>query len=356
MDVSRVEAVSPRQIDWRKLTAKEIIKYDNQGISVPIEYLQWAREFLQDVSSADNDETTYESAKQVQTTNSTTNNETEATNPEDEVQDGSEEQESDDLTPAQAKRQQMNDDGVSIYKQAKIFRKDSKKSTAENFAARLSMSKTESLSDDEIQSVDNYMKRILSKADSAQSELKSEISKIGNASGDKISFAKINKLQKQLEKYGKDGQAMLAKADGKFSGYDSSLEDKSNIIFTGFDVGSETTEIGNELVSYKDFISVGVGKSTIRKGEKAISSSEKSETLQAEALSKNSQNQNSIQSYVSELESKTGVAGVENSNKDENSGQKSQSEPDTTETEKAASGNIDSILKAKIRKGENVEA
>ena len=30
MDVSRIEAISPKQIDWRKLTAKEIIKYEKR--------------------------------------------------------------------------------------------------------------------------------------------------------------------------------------------------------------------------------------------------------------------------------------------------------------------------------------
>ena len=62
MNVSRIEAISPKQIDWRKLTAKEIIKYDNQGINVPPEYLQWAKEFRADLTANDKDETTYEMA------------------------------------------------------------------------------------------------------------------------------------------------------------------------------------------------------------------------------------------------------------------------------------------------------
>ena len=57
MDVSRIEAISPKQIDWRKLTAKEIIKYDNQGVEVPPEYLQWAKDFRADLTANDKDET-----------------------------------------------------------------------------------------------------------------------------------------------------------------------------------------------------------------------------------------------------------------------------------------------------------
>ena len=62
MEISAISAVSPRQIDWRKLTAKEIIKYEQQGVEVPNEYLQWAKQFQADLNSAQNDDTTYEMA------------------------------------------------------------------------------------------------------------------------------------------------------------------------------------------------------------------------------------------------------------------------------------------------------
>ena len=45
MDVSRIEAISPRQIDWRRLTANQIIKYQEQGVDVPSQYIQWAQNF-----------------------------------------------------------------------------------------------------------------------------------------------------------------------------------------------------------------------------------------------------------------------------------------------------------------------
>ena len=62
MDVSRIEAVPIRQIEWRKLTANQIIKYENLGLDIPSQYLQWAKEFLNDVNSAQKDEITYEMA------------------------------------------------------------------------------------------------------------------------------------------------------------------------------------------------------------------------------------------------------------------------------------------------------
>ena len=72
MDVARISAVSPRQIDWRNLTAKQIIKYERQGVDVPSVYLQWAQDFRATLDS--NDETTYEMA---QSTTQTTDKKTE---------------------------------------------------------------------------------------------------------------------------------------------------------------------------------------------------------------------------------------------------------------------------------------
>ena len=62
MDVSRISMITPKVIDWRKLTAKDIIKYDSEGMNVPSEYLSWAKSFRVDLEKNDTDETTYEMA------------------------------------------------------------------------------------------------------------------------------------------------------------------------------------------------------------------------------------------------------------------------------------------------------
>ena len=42
MDVARISAVSPRQIDWRNLTAKQIIKYEtSRNIFFPVSVCLW---------------------------------------------------------------------------------------------------------------------------------------------------------------------------------------------------------------------------------------------------------------------------------------------------------------------------
>ena len=65
MDVSRIEAYNPNKINWRNMTAKDILKYEKQGIEVPDVYVQWAHNFLQNVQKYDNDEVTYENAKAI---------------------------------------------------------------------------------------------------------------------------------------------------------------------------------------------------------------------------------------------------------------------------------------------------
>ena len=70
MDVARIEAFNPNRINWKILTAKEIIKYERQGVEVPDVYLQWAQEFISSVNETDSDNITYEAAKSEERHNS----------------------------------------------------------------------------------------------------------------------------------------------------------------------------------------------------------------------------------------------------------------------------------------------
>jgi len=125
MDVSRIEAISPKQIDWRKLTAPEIIEYKEQGIDVPSQYLQWAQGFLADVNAADTDDTTYEAANSQTVAPSaesagTTTESTDATATEGE--EGTEIQE-EPKSPAEAKREEMEANDASLVDIDSIYGK-----------------------------------------------------------------------------------------------------------------------------------------------------------------------------------------------------------------------------------------
>ena len=174
MDVSRIEAISPKQIDWRKLTAPEIIEYKEQGVEVPSQYLQWAQSFLNDVNAADTDETTYESAN-TQTTTPTAES-APITNESSDVADSTAEEgaeiEEEPKTPAEAKREEMEAGGASLVDIAKVFIKDSRDSRGDTVRSSFVMAVTANQSENEIQALDNHMKALLNKADAIQKELK----------------------------------------------------------------------------------------------------------------------------------------------------------------------------------------
>lgn len=372
MDVARIEAISPKQIDWRKLTAKEIIKYESTGVEVPPEYLQWARSFRADLEANDTDEVTYEKATspqpQVQQNQDTAQTET-PTEESDEitganVEGGTEE----DKTAAQAKREQLQNEGVSLRTQARIFTKDSRQASKETLQSAATIVVAQELSNNEIQALDSHMKEILSKAEADQNELKNEVAKINNNKNDPSSFGKINKLQKQLERYGNEGQADLMAAEGNFEMYGSTISAQSETILNAQDFGSETIGVGNDLLTsirghyFFRIIDFVIGRRAVKTGERTVDTSEKTAELQTQAQSLNSDNKSAVSGYKNEVENKTGVAPVattkasdnQSSQEQENDSQKSVTGNEATETDKAASANLDQVLQAKIRKGEGI--
>lgn len=64
MSVNAVSGVSgATPIDWSKYTAKQLLQLQEQGVGVPSEYLNWAREFINDVNNSyKEDVMTYEMA------------------------------------------------------------------------------------------------------------------------------------------------------------------------------------------------------------------------------------------------------------------------------------------------------
>lgn len=365
MDVSRIEAISPKQIDWRKLTAKEIIKYDNQGVNVPLEYLQWAKDFRADLTANDKDETTYEMAAQ-----NVNKSMTESAQVPVDTESGDEnsteetdEESAEVKTAAQQKRQDMQDSGVSLRRQARVFTKDSNEASKSVLQSAALISNTEDMSNNEIQALDNYMNQLLSKAEGIQNELKSEVAKINDGKNDVSSFGKINKLQKQLEQYGNEGQSNLAGSEADFNMYESMINGQTDVIFNAQDFGTETIGIGNELLQSRrhwfflfDYI---IGKRAVKSGERAVDFSEMTTQIQTEALAVNSENLSSVAGLKNDVQDKTGVAAISQPKQgDNNNSQDEKENPSNkaTETDNAASANLDQILQAKIKKGEGVES
>lgn len=378
MDVSRIEAISPRQIDWRRLTANQIIKYQEQGVDVPSQYIQWAQNFVNSIYS--DDVTTYEkatSSSSVETSTNTsdlTSENTEETAPVDESGDTTTEETN--KTEAQTKREQLQQDGVSLVNQAISFTSDSNAGRkAVNESASI-ISDAQDASVNEIQELESYMDELLAKAEQTQNEFKNEVSKINEDKSDKSTFAKINRLQQELQKMGTQGQSEISATEANLIGFDSLINAQTPTIDSALDFGGETVTVGNELMDVAKrsglmgiFYYMPIAKSTINAGNSAVDASDNTLNLQNETLDINNANKSTASSFKIQVQSKTGVAAAPvlkgEAGSDENSDSNSQeagktqnnstSNSDKTDLANNQTASLDEILKKKIREGQYVD-
>lgn len=378
MDVSRIEAISPRQIDWRRLTANQIIKYQEQGVDVPSQYIQWAQNFVNSIYS--DDVTTYEkatSSSSVETSTNTsdvTSENTEETAPVDEYGDTTTEETN--KTEAQTKREQLQQDGVSLVDQAISFTSDSNAGRkAVNESASI-ISDAQDASVNEIQELESYMDELLAKAEQTQNEFKNEVSKINEDKSDKSTFAKINRLQQELQKMGTQGQSEISATEANLIGFDSLINAQTPTIDSALDFGGETVTVGNELMDVAKrsglmgiFYYMPIAKTTINAGNSAVDASDNTLNLQNETLDINNANKSTASSFKIQVQSKTGVAAApvlkDEAGSDENSDPNSQearktqnnltSNSDKTDLANNQTASLDEILKKKIREGQYVD-
>lgn len=378
MDVSRIEAISPRQIDWRRLTANQIIKYQEQGVDVPSQYIQWAQNFVNSIYS--DDVTTYEkatSSSSVETSTNTsdvTSENTEETAPVDESGDITTEETN--KTEAQTKREQLQQDGVSLVDQAISFTSDSNAGRkAVNESASI-ISDAQDASVNEIQELESYMDELLAKAEQTQNEFKNEVSKINEDKSDKSTFAKINRLQQELQKMGTQGQSEISATEANLIGFESLINAQTPTIDSALDFGGETVTVGNELMDVAKrsglmgiFYYMPIAKTTINAGNSAVDASDNTLNLQNETLDINNANKSTASSFKIQVQSKTGVAAAPvlkgEAGSDENSDSNSQeagktqnnstSNSDKTDLANNQTASLDEILKKKIREGQYVD-
>lgn len=378
MDVSRIEAISPRQIDWRRLTANQIIKYQEQGVDVPSQYIQWAQNFVNSIYS--DDVTTYEKATSSSSVESSTNTSdvtsenTEETAPVDESGDTTTEETN--KTEAQTKREQLQQDGVSLVDQAISFTSDSNAGRkAVNESASI-ISDAQDASVNEIQELESYMDELLAKAEQTQNEFKNEVSKINEDKSDKSTFAKINRLQQELQKMGTQGQSEISATEANLIGFDSLINAQTPTIDSALDFGGETVTVGNELMDVAKrsglmgiFYYMPIAKTTINAGNSAVDASDNTLNLQNETLDINNANKSTASSFKIQVQSKTGVAAAPvlkgEAGSDENSDPNSQeagktqnnltSNSDKTDLANNQTASLDEILKKKIREGQYVD-
>ena len=384
MDVARIEAISPQKIDWRRLTAKEIIKYEQQGVDVPAQYLQWAQEIRNSLNTSD--ETTYEQALSMPKPTSTPIS-TDVQIPLDSSTTGdvatastatTSNTEVEDKTAAQLKREQLENAGISLRSQAKIFTQDSSNNISSVVYSIETLMNAQSQSNSEIENLENYMSELLAKAQSDKNTLKNAVDRLNADNGDVSSLSKINQIQSQLLQYGNQGQSDVASTEGDLVQYSSIMNAQTDLYLNAKDFGNETVNLGNDLLtSVKGYefwriLDIIIGRRAVKTGESALTTADMATELQSQAMTSSVQNISTAEGYKSKVENSTGVAGIsqKNQNKQNSNNENSNnmkitakkesektvktSQNDGTDKTAKASTNLDEILKRKIRKGENI--
>ncbi|MBD5402759.1 hypothetical protein HDR58_08175 [bacterium] len=349
MDVSRITAVSPKQIDWRKLTAKEIIKYETQGVEVPTQYLQWAKEFQNDLNSGDKDDTTYETAI---ASGSNLPYQQDVNISEEEEENTEEPQK---LSASEVKNQ-MLESGKSYLKVAKTFSEESKNRASLSENSEVESNNLGDKSDNKTENFETAITELLSEA----SDIKSQIESLKNSTKEKnlTNGMKIQKLQRQLKQLGVNGQKLAAQTDTDLNEYTPILEEHFGIGTETIDYGNVTVEMGEKVKSwiglYGEYLRMG--KQIIKSGENAQDKGDSLQNIAQEVNSKNKENLSTVSKKQIEILAKTGVGELSPSeNKEDNKNEELSGEKTKSQQEIFANSNMEEILKYKIRKGENTE-
>ena len=377
MEVSRIEAAPTKIIDWRRLTAKEIIKYNNDGVEVPPQYLKWAIDFRQDLEKNDKDDITYEMAEKqkieenkeknnIDTNTAKENEEAEVTvSPDGIAEESNPANDVNNKTPAEKKREDMQNDGKSLIKQGITFILETRKINREDIATGMTIQNAEKKATQEIEELEGEMSTLISRAESIKNDIKAEYENINTeGKNNKMTFAKINRLQQKLQTYGQVGQSRLASSEGDFTVYETIINSKNGIIDQAMDYGAVTTDIGNELLSKTSAPYVSaygiLGRNAVAEGTFASKSAERNTEIKNEANSVNNKNKMHVYELEARVENKTGVEGYSLTADGEQAIEdKEKIKTQTaaaTETDKAASASLDQVLLAKLRRGQTTEA
>lgn len=408
MDVSRIEAYNPNKINWRDMTAKEILKYEKEGVHVPDVYTQWAHDFLNNIQKYDNDEITYENAKAItrhQSNEAKTNENTrgnENTKVKDlDKPDGSEDKESQEvqaaavenanitavnadsesapsqdgteaiqMTAAQLKRKDFQDKGVNLREQAVSFSQDSQSAGSAAQEQANAVREIQSNSDNEIAELEGTMRELIAEADAKQQELKNQVNIINNEKSNHSTFAKIDKLQKELEQLGMNGHNEISQGEGILRGYSGQIAAGQEVMLSAADFGTETIDVGNELLSTTGGawwfnIDRMVGENAVKAGDNAVAKALAGEDAARSADSANNANIGKVPELRNGITDKSGVR-VQNaltqgnaSEQDPITGKEKEADKDIktaqndgTDTTDKLHLSIDELVKRKVRRGE----
>lgn len=381
MDVTRIEAAPTKIIDWRRLTAKEIIKYNNEGVEVPPQYLSWAVDFRQSLEDNDKDETTYEMAEtqksqaprnidklESQQADEVSSQPVGETPNADEPPQSENQEVSYKEVGAKDYKQHLDDNNIPVRVQGRMFGAISREMTQESNTKIGETSEIENSSNSEIDTIEATMEDILSKAD--ELKLKIEDSKSKKLVAGTI--AEIAQLSQQLEKLGIDAQMILAQSGNDFTQYEQQIDINSSVGVNAQDYGQETVDIGRTIQkmhgrTFMMLFNHIFGRTVENLGSASIDAGESLQNVAEETSNVNSANRDKISDLQEQIKNSTGVNSIEqnkdNGNELQNNNKEqdddlSESDPANSnavgQTTDLASASLEQIVLAKLRRGENV--
>lgn len=236
-------------IDWKQLTAKEVIKKEKEGQSAPPEILKWAEE----IAKLDNapDDVTYDIAKGE--TDIDKLNELINAAPEKQA-DNEENAEEPQLSAAQQERKSMQDNGASLVEQGKTFIGRSKEASSESFRAMISGSMAANSAEGVSEKAEKEAQIIEMVTRNTKKEYDNLMQKAEDKNGEGVTASELNRIQtlgEKLNTVGTQGQNKLRDRELEVNTYESRINGLENVPTNALDYGAETSFIGTELINGK---------------------------------------------------------------------------------------------------------
>lgn len=245
--------VNQLYFDWKKLTAKEVIKKEKEGQTAPPEILKWAEE----IAKLDNapDDVTYDIAKG-ETDIDKLNELVNSTPAEETNNDKSEqeEQQQPQLSAAQNERKSMQDNGASLLEQGKTFTGRSKEASTESFRAMISGAQTANLAEGVSEKAEKEAQIIEMVTRNTKKEYDNLMQKAENQNGEGVTASELNRIKTlgdKLNTVGTKGQNDLRDRNNELNTYETRLKGLEAVPTNALDYGSETVFIGSELLGGK---------------------------------------------------------------------------------------------------------
>jgi len=228
-------------IDWRKLTANEVLEYAGQGEDVPADILRWAEDYSKAINAPDN--VTYEAANgAVDTEEAKATDETSKTEENSGENNEETDGESDDVSTEPA---------VSLYQQAGTLIKESgaagKEVRRAAIDANIKASQGEKVAKnatEEAKVIEFITRTRKAEYDKLVREMQSDKAKITPEN-----LMKLDRLSGQLMSVGRQAQTQLTVYDSQLQEIESVFSQYSQMTDEASNKGSETVEVGSQLVT-----------------------------------------------------------------------------------------------------------